>query len=388
MAVKGVFASDQNVTASRKGDFASAILYGSPSGSAPLLALTAGMKSSPATDTATHWFDQNFVSGREEIVNNAVTNTSITVTDASAIVPGLVYIVENTGEYLFVNAVSGNTLTVDRGFGGTTVTPIDGTGTPVDIQRISSAHEEGSGIPAAVAHLAQPKWQYQQIFRNSWDVTGTAAAVAYHTGSIVSSNKAEAMNCHAEDQERAFWWGVMAIGSQNGKPFRTMGGIDSNITTNVYAQGANTQAQHINSFLKDIFATSVRGQPNERIAFCGNTVVEVINKLAAINGTTQLKAGETEFGLQIMKWLTPFGNINLMTHPLMNASPLWSKNLYVLHPAVLRTRYLRKTVHEDNAQDSGSDATAGVFTTECSLELRKELVCGKFTGIDTAAADA
>ncbi len=388
MAVKGVFTSDANVNSSRKGDFASGVLYGAPAGSAPLLALSAGMKSADAMDTATHWFEQNHISGREEIINNAGVGDTIVVRDASAIIPGILYWVETTGEYIFVLAVSGTTLTVQRAFGETVAANIDGTGTAVDMQRISSAHEEGSSKPVALAYIAEPKWQYQQIFRNTWDVTNTTAAVSYHTGDVVASNRADAANLHAEDQERAFWWSRMAVGSQNGKPFRTMAGIDSRIVTNVRAQGANTQAQHLNSWMKDIHRTNIKGQADERIYFAGNTALEVINKLAAINGTTQLQPGTTEYGLKVMKWLTPFGDMSIMTAPLMSESPVWTKSLYALHPAALRTRYLRRTTHEDNAQDNGVDATSGVFTTECSIELLKESVCGKFTGIDTAAADS
>ena len=100
MSVKGVFASDQNIAGSRKGDFASGILMTMPTGSAPLLALSAGMESVDAHDTVVTWFEENHLSGRINITNNAGTGTTINVDDSSQVTAGLVYLIEATGEYI------------------------------------------------------------------------------------------------------------------------------------------------------------------------------------------------------------------------------------------------------------------------------------------------
>jgi len=392
MAVQGVFASDQNIPSARKGDFASGILQTMPTGSAPLLALTAGMESQGATDTVITWFEENHLSGRINVTNNAASGTSFVVDDSSQIMAGLVYLVETSGEYIYVESVAGNTATVTRGFGGTTVTALDGSSTNEPIQRITNAQEEGSGKPTAIANLGFPRFNYMQIFRNAWDVTGTARVVDYHTGDIVAKNKRDAGIYHSEDIERAMIWGKQAIGIQNGKPFRTMSGIQAQITTNITAQGANTTWTEIDQFLMDIFARNIKGKPNERIAFCGNTVLQVLNKIARMDGNlTQINLvpGQTDFGMKITKWMTPYGDISLLTHPIFNESPVWTKDLMVLHPGAMRTRYLRKTFEDMNDKDgtrAGADSDFGVVTTEMCMEYRSEITGGLFTGIDTAAA--
>lgn len=387
MAVKGVFASESGIVGDRKGDFAGALLQTQPTGSAPLLALTAGMRSSDAMDTVITWFEENHISGRIDVTNNAGTGTSIIVDDASHVVPGQIFLVEASGEYIFVTAVSGNTLTVERAFGGTTASAIDGSATPKPIQRIGTAHEEGSAKPTSVANLGYPRFNYMQIFRNAWDVTGTARAVQWHTGDVVAKNRRDAGNFHAEDIERSFWFGKKSIGSKNGKPFRTMDGVLSMITTNVTSQSTNVAVKDLNDFLEDVFSYNIKGQPNERIAFCGNTVLSVLNILAYNYGTINIKPGETSFGLKVNKWMTPYGDISLMTHPLFNESPHWTKNLYVLHPGAVQVRYLRRTKSDDYDKDgsrNGADAEYGVLTTEVSIEYQAERTGGKFTGIDTA----
>lgn len=392
MAVKGVFASDQNIAGSRKGDFASGILMTMPTGSAPLLALSSGMESVDASDTVVTWFEENHLSGRINVTNNAGTGTSMVVDDASQAVAGLVYLVESTGEYFYVESVSGSTLTVTRGFGASTAQALDGSSTAEPIQRIASAHEEGSAKPTSIANLGFPRFNYMQIFRNPWDVTGTARAVEYHTGDLVAKNKRDAGIYHSEDMERAMIWGTQAIGVQNGKPFRTMAGIQEQVTTNVTAQSTNTTWSDIDDFLQDIFARNIKGKPNERVAFCGNTVLQVLNKIARTDGNTtqiNLVPGQTDFGMKITKWMTPYGDVSLLTHPLFNESPIWTKDLMVLHPGAMRTRYLRRTSEDTNDRDgtrAGADADFGVLTTEMCLEYRSEITGGLFTGIDTAAA--
>ena len=392
MAVKGVFASDQNIVGSRKGDFASGILMTMPTGSAPLLALSSGMESVDASDTVITWFEENHLSGRINVTNNATTGTSFVVDDASQITAGLVFLVEATGEYVYVESVSGSTATVSRGFAGTTISALDGSSTAKPIQRISTAHEEGSSKPESIANLGFPRFNYMQIFRNPWDITGTARAVEFHTGDLVAKNKRDAGIYHSEDMERAMIWGRQAIGIQNGKPFRTMAGIQEQITTNVTAQVTNTTWTNIDQFLQDVFSRNVKGKPNERIAFCGNTVIATLNEIARIDGNNtvlNLTTGQTDFGMKITKWMTPYGDVSLLTHPLFNESPLWTKDLMVLHPGAMRTRYLRRTKEDTNDKDgtrAGADADFGVLTTEMSVEYRAEITGGLYTGIDTAAS--
>lgn len=385
MAVKGVFASDRHIQGARKGDFASAVLQLEPTGSAPLFALSSGMESVDASDTIVTWFEENHLSGRVGIVNAAGVGTSLEVEDASFIVPGSVFLVESTGEFVFVEQVVGNTLTVLRGFAETTAAAIDGSVTPVYIQKIGTGHEEGSSRPQAVSQLGYPRFNYVQIFRNAWDVTGTARAVEYLTGDLVAKSKADCARYHAEDIERSIIFGRKFLGVKKGKPFRMMDGINTQIKTNVEVAAGPTSWDDIDLFLQAIFSRNIKGKPNERIAFCGNTALRVLNNIARNYSMMNIEPGVTEFGMKVNKWITPFGDISLMTHPLMNENPLWSKDLYIYHPGAVRMRYLRRTIDKTYTQDSGDDTEYGVLTTELTVEYRAEITGGKFIGLSEAA---
>ena len=392
MAVKGVFASNQNIVGARKGDFASGLLQTQPTGSAPLLALSSGMASRDAVDTVATWFEENHLTGNINVTNNAASGTSFTVDDATQVIAGMIFYVESTGEYVYIDSVAASILTVTRGYGGTTVTALNGSSTPEPIQRIGTAFEEGSAKPTAYANLGFPRFNYMQIFRSAWDVTGTAAAVNFHTGDIVAKNKADAAIFHAEDIERSSIWGIKAIGTLNGKPFRSMDGLQAQILTNLYVESTNTAwADDMRPFLQSIFETNIKGQPNERIAFCGNTVLAVLEDMARKDSTINLVPGQTDFGMEIMTMRTPFGTVKLMSHPLFNENAVRTQEMMILHPAAIEYRYLRRTFTDDNdvsGSRAGADSDFGTITTEGCITYKAEKTAGYATGISTAAASS
>ena len=389
MAVKGIFASDAGIQGDKKGDFASGLLQTEAAGMAPLFALTAGMDSADAGDTTVTWFEENVNTGRVNITNNAAAGVTLVVDNDTMIKVNDIFMVEANGEFVFVTAIAGTSATVIRAFAGTSAVSVDGSSTPVPMQRIGTAVEEGSDRPTAQANLGYPRFNYMQIFRNAWDVTGTARKVEFYTGDRVAKNKADNSMFHSEDIERSLMFGRKSIGVRNGQPFRTMDGILTQITTNVTTQagsGGSVSLKELRNFLQPIFERNIRGKPNERIAFVGNTVLAVLDDLVLAVGSYNISEGEESFGMTIHRFKTPFGTINLVSHPLMNLSPVWTKDLYVLHPGAFSSRYLRRTFPDDYDADgsrAGKDADYGVLTTEMSSEYKAELTGGKFTGIDT-----
>ena len=386
MAVSGIFTSNAGIVGERAGDFSAAMLRLYPTGNAPLYALTSGMETADARDTIVTWFEEQMNPGRYSQTNSASTGATLIMDDASHITAGVILMSETSGEYVFVEGVTGNTVTVTRGFSETSIVASDGSGTAKYWQRIGTAFEEASSRPAAVTMLGYPVFNYTQIFRNAWDVSGTARKIDYITGDKVAKSKADCGQIHAEDIERSLWWSRKSVGIRNSKPFRTMDGIIAQIKTNVSSQPNDGMTKAVlDSFIMDVFSRNIQGKPNERIAFCGNTVVSVINQLAEAKGVINLVPGATAFGMKVTKWMTPFGDISLMTHPLFNLSPVFSTHLYILHPGAIRKRYLRRTMPDNNETSgtrSGVDADYGTLTTELTIQLMAERTSGVYTGID------
>lgn len=387
MAVPGIFASDQGIVGNRVGDFAAALLQINPTGSAPLLALTSGMRRADAHDSMITWFEESKITGRTAVVSGGTT-TTVVVADGSSYIPGTILEVEASSEMVIVTAVSGNTLTVVRGISGTSIVSVSSSDF---VNRIGTALEEGSGMPVAVVNQGSPRTNYTQIFRNAWSITGTAKAIKWHTGSQIQKNKIDAAFFHAEDIERSILWAKKHVGILNTKPFRIQDGLIQQIETNggvTDVQGNETSLGEIRDFLRRIFANNIKGKPNERLAFVGDLALQTLNEAVRLDGQHEFVTENTAFGLKFTTFVSPFGSIKLLTHPLMNENPTRQKDMYVIHPGGIRTRWLRRTNTEgydkDGLRIAGKDADEGVITSEMCIECMAASVMGTFRGIDTA----
>lgn len=390
--IQGIFTSNQGIVGERVGDFASAILQINPTGNALFFALSAGMENRPAQDTSFSWYEDVHQPGRQAVVSGGTT-TTIVVADGSGYVPYQILMVEASGEYIMITAVSGNSLTVTRGMAGTTNTSVSGTDF---VQLIGNAHEEASDRPVAVTQQGVPRTNYTQIFRNTWAVSGTAKAVKFRTGSKVAANKRFCALYHAEDIERSLIWGKKHVGKLNSKPFTMTDGVLEQIkqyggvnkVANTGAVAGQLSRIDLEDFIRQVFSKNIKGMPNERIAFCGDLVLQVINNMAALDGTIFIKMEERVMGLLITKVVTPFGSLTLMTHPLMNENPIWAKQLYVLHPGAISKRTLRATF-EENYDSNGSriigrDADEGIITSELGVEVNGASTMGIYSNISKA----
>jgi len=391
MAIRGVFNSNQSIVGDRLNSFESTILRIDPSGNAPMLALSSGMKEEVIKATEFSWVEEPHLSGRTAVVAGGTT-TSVDVADASMYTVKTIVQVDETGEQMYITAITNNNLTVIRGFAGTTVVSVNAAN---NIQRVGNAFEEGSNPPEALVNQGYVRSNVCQIFRNGWAITGSADAIAYNTvSSRMADNKQQCMQFHAEDRERSMIWGRRDIRVVSGAQLRVSSGVIDQIEKYggiVQAAGATTSMAQFRDFLRRVFETNVRGQPNERIAFCGSLALQVLTEAARRDSTYQIQGGETEFGFKFTTFISPFGTLVLKTHPLFVENPVFSRNLLVVHPGALMTKFTRKTEADDydaKGNRAGIDAKRGYLLTECGVCLQAATVNGIFTGLTASAASA
>lgn len=378
MAVKGIFVSDAGALNERTGDLSSEILYEARGGGVPLFALTAGMSNTDCTSANVSWYEEGIMHSRCALVNvpNPVGNL-IVVEDASWLHENMILLVESTGEHLLILGVSGNTLTVQRGLSQTAVTPINMGDTEQAIQLIGTAFEEASERPTAVATSPYPRSNITQIFRRSWDISGTAEATSYRFGNRKDKNKSTAAMNHALDMERSIIWGRRHMGVINNKPYRQMDGLLAQLRSNIFLSPLEGLTRRVlDDYVERLFSKNIKGEPNERITFCGNAAVRAMNEIAWRYGTYNIEARENEFGIDVKRYITPFGDLTMMIHPMMNESPVWSSEIYSFHPASLELSWLRRTFHQDGDERGKAsdlrDATSGVYTSELTTKYKLE----------------
>ena len=376
----GIFTSNSGINGERVDSFASRIYKFGYAGTAPMLALSSGMAKQQLKAKIVHWFEEEEYSGHIDIVNNAGTGNTITFKSGTVLPKSILY-VESTGERMYVTAASGLTVTVQRGFAGTPITSIDGSTTAVGAFVIGSSFEEASDAPAPMMTVGYPMMNYSQIFRDSWANSRTATKIDWHTGDKVAKNKLDAFANLAKGIERALLFGCRSMFTTDGRQNSTMDGLVNMIKTNVATTADGKLAWFdLIDFIAQLYEYNVDGQPQERVAFCGNNVVSVINKLVYNRNDVRIVVGQTDFGIKVNTIHTAFGDLTLLTHPMFNASPTWRNNLLVYHPGAVTLDYMDDALITDSTPP-GMDGEKYTITSELTMEYACEKSAGLFTNI-------
>jgi hypothetical protein len=381
--------------------FAQAITRLMPNGTAPLFGLTALLKDETASNIEHGYFSKTMIFPALKI-NNAggytSGDTTFTVDTYTNIVPGDLVRVDRTGEVIMVATTpSGTSVTVVRGVGTVAAAALLDND---DMFTIGNAFEEGSVRPSAVAILADRYVNNTQIFRNSWAVTKTAAAIPQIAGAgYISESKQDCAALHAMAIEKALFFGQKFMGTKNGQPLHTMEGIIARVTAaasgNITTLGATTNWTQLEAALDKTLETVTDPKGgNIRTMFVGGTARRVIHNIARLNATYQIQTTETSWGLQLDMVRTPRGTFEMIEHPLFNAygsASTWAKMAIVADLNAFSLAYLRKTSDAGyNASgalvDNGIDAEGGTLTTELTCTIKNPAAFGILYNFTAAAA--
>ena len=379
--------------------FAQAITRLMPNGTAPLFGLTSLLKDETASNIEHGYFSKTMIF--PFVTSSAAAlaaDTSITVAAYDNIVPGDLLMNERTSEIVLVTALTSATvLAVTRAVGTVAAAAVNSG----DVWRtVGNAFEEGSVRPSAVAIIAARYVNNTQIFRNSWAVTKTAAAIPQIAGSgYVSESKQDCAALHAMAIEKALFFGQKFMGTRNGQPFHTMEGIVARVNAaasgNVTTLGATTNWTQFEAALDKTLETVTDPKGgNIRTMFVGGTARRVIHNIARLNSTYQITTNETGWGLQIDTIRTPRGTFEMIEHPLFNAygaASTWAKMAVICDLNAFSLAYLRKTSDASYNSagalvDNGVDAEGGTLTTELTCTIKNPAAFGVLYNFTAAAA--
>lgn len=319
------------------------------------------------------WINDELI-GRWTQVATAYTAgaTSIVLDDTSHITTG--HIIQNTttGEQMLVTAVDNgtNTLTVVPAFGETA----SAAGTVDDfIVTIGSAIQEGAPAPNMNMPPENAEFNYTQIFRDPFGITGTEDATQLFGGRDRNYLRMKKGIEHAVYIEMALWFGERNEDLSGTHPRRTLRGVDRWITTNRTDIGGTLTEAEFEFFTESAF----RYGSSRKVAFCGFRAMSVINQFAA--GKLETTDRTKTFGVQIMKYLTGHGELSLVRHPLFEND--FSGRIYVLDMEDIALRPLRDTVLRRDIQANEDDEVKDEYLTELSLEVGHEKKHAVLTGI-------
>jgi hypothetical protein len=194
----------------------------------------------PAMSTVHEWIEDSLVANTGEIDDATVTggDTTFAVADAAPFRVGDLVRPGGTSEVMLVTAINASTLTVSRGYGGTSqATLSDG----LALSILGNAALEGAEAPSARFSSRVRRQNYTQIFTAAVEVSGSMQASAAHgITDEVDYQKQERMRELLRDLENTVINGVAPASTQEGSGTvrRTMNGIVHSIQTNLYQPGA------------------------------------------------------------------------------------------------------------------------------------------------------
>lgn len=381
----------------RPTNFRERILFISPNGNSPIFALTSKAGKYSVNDPQFQWWaeSQNLV--RMQVSASMVaTDTTVSVSTldptastmsalygtATNLKQGDILLVEPTTdsvtwsqEYLMVDQViSDSQFTVRRGAGQTTPGAIAANSW---LTLIGSAFSEGTSAPRAVSRNPVLFANYIQIFKDTYELTGTAAETFARTGNAWSNDKKRKMFDHAKAIEMSFLFnpaGVQTTGD-NGKPLRYMGGLRTFIpasNTTVYTTGSNpTTAQNFADACQPAFMFDLGGG-DTRIGFCGNKARVELGKVIQAATGIKIELGNPVklYGIDFQEYILPMGRVLLKSHPLLSQHPLYQRSLFLLDFSVIKYTTMKGRPDakiKDDVQLPDEDVRRGYIQTDCSL---------------------
>ncbi len=266
---------------------------------------------------------------------------------------------------------------------------------------IGNINPEGGEMPDAIALNPVKVYNLTQIFRTPLSMTRTALKTKLRTPEQRQKAKAEALEMHSWEMELAFLWGIRTenIGD-NGKPERTTMGVINFIrqyaaancddyTLNATYAG-QTWAAGGETWLKNMLERIFRYGASEKLVLCGSGFLLGLDALANAGAQVNVQPGQKVYGMEITKWLTPFGTVNLKTHPLFSYDATTRNMGVVLEPKELSYRYIDDTTfygessQKQHSEGYGQRRVDGIneeFLTEAGLEFGLPQKCGVLNGV-------
>ncbi len=337
-----------------------------------------------ATSTRHEWIDDELLPNSDTIhqpglSDGAMTTTSITVLNGSRFRVGDQIQGVAKHELMFVTAVSGNTLTIARGYGGSTKQALtDG----LVLRILGNAALEGADADNARFTIRTRVSNYTQIFSAAVQVSGTEAAVRQiGIDDEMAYQKTNRLRELLRDLENTAINGIAPVTDPQGSSTtrRTLRGIIPSIVTNIMQPGsgyissdAELAEDQVNAALRTIWDLS-GNRPD--LIVCGggqkrriNNFITATQRFAPADETlkTLVNVYESDFGVcrVILSRYVPADSVLFLDSSRVSVVPLAGRSF--------QFKPLATT----------GDYESGEVLGEYTVELRNEKGHGILSGLN------
>lgn len=256
------------------------------------------------------WYDDDLAPWWTEASATATTSdTEITLNDGSIVKPKDLIKNTTTKEVMFVEAVSGDKVTVKREYGkedGAEGTAAADVSVDDNFMRMGNAMEENSRSPEGRATQPNKFYNFVQTFRTPFsgsleDATEDKKTIEDERARLSRRKGTE----HKLDLERSYVFGER--NEHINEKRRTMGGLFQFLTNQYNTIGGNLTETILEEALEDAF----RYGSKEKIFITSPRVGTAINKMARDN--IQTRSGEDYYGLKIAEYISFHGTLYVAT---------------------------------------------------------------------------
>ena len=338
-----------------------------------------------ATSTHHEWLEDELLPNKDSIDDQSIsspsTETDFDVANGSRFQVGDQIQVEGSAELMLVTAVSSDTLTVVRGYGGTTAEDL------VDGQVISilgNAALEGGDKPSARFTNRTRSGNYTQIFTAAVEVSGTdMAAGQLGLSDEMDYQKQERLRELIRDLENTVVNGGQPASNPQGSGTvrRTMKGVVQSLATNVFAtgdsgfpSGTGLDEAKINYVLRKIWESS---NGNVDLIIVGGFQKRKINDF--LSASRSYGAAETTYKDMVSVYESDFGICKIVTTRWMpqDAALLLDSSRASVLPLAGRSFHFKRLA-------SSGDYECGELIGEYTLEMKNEAAHGLIRGLSTS----
>lgn len=243
--------------------------------------------------------------------------------------------------------------------------------------RIGTAFPQRAEMPEAVMYQPEQVYNYPQISWRALDLSRSALRTKLRTRNAYLDEKKTALYLISTDIEWSALMGYRHTDTgSNGKPrYYTYGLIPfmQSYTPNNCcnfvgdAEFTGTWEETGWDFLEAKFELMNRykagnkAPASTKLVYCGGGVISAINKLARANSTYNISDATHEFGLNVKRWISPWGTFDFYIHPLFNYETSFRNCALFWEPQNTRYRYIDDiTFLPDNWKKGGQGKIDGL----------------------------
>lgn len=329
-------------------DVSRKIQYLDPS-AAPLTVLTKKASKASVYNTKFEWIEKD-LPARWDAVNAGggytAGATQFVVDHSEYFSVGDVVVIPRTGERVRVTAITlgSDTLDVTRSVGPTAAAGVNDND---NLLILGNAYAEGANAGAEKTNIESYPYNYTQIIRTPFGVTGSQTESENYTGPDKPRLRAEKAIEHMIDIERTILFGerdldTSVVGTSN-QPLRYTGGFLYFATSNVKDFGGVMTEAEVEDWCEDLFHYT--GGSDTKFVAAAATPISVLDQLGVAR--LQLVPRDQTLGMTVKQFVTSHGNLMFTKHRLLEDGYVGTANegyggyMLAVDPARIGYRFLR-----------------------------------------------